>query len=212
MADPVAGACAAKERLESDDGLRKRIFLHAYSLTRNLADAKELAQDAMAKAIDPAGSPWDPDGQPELLLHVGSLMNSAGANQRRAEKRHPLIPYEEEEHDVRADPAPSAEDRLVHEDEVARLERQMDDLRARLAGDEVALAKIDLLYRHPEINDAASQAAKLGCSVTKLRRANERIAYHVERIRRSVRDAAGPAARKRPRAPEPVPGEREVES
>jgi hypothetical protein len=53
----------------------------------------------------------------------------------------------------------------------------------------LALAKIDLLYRHPEIDSAASQAAKLGCSVTELRRANERIAYHVERIQRSARDA-----------------------
>jgi hypothetical protein len=211
MGDPVAGARSAKELLERDERLRKKIFLHAYSLTRNVADANELAQDGIARAIDPAASPWDPDEQPDLLLHVGSLMNSAMANRRRGEQRHPFSPYEVEE-DLRVDPAPTAEDRLVQEDDISRLERQMHDLRARLAGDDLALAKIDLMYAHPEIDDAASQAAKLGCSVTEIRRANERIAYHAERIRRSAPDPIGPAAGKRPRPPEPAPSEREVGS
>jgi|HubBroStandDraft_1064217.scaffolds.fasta_scaffold194093_2 hypothetical protein len=138
-------------------------------------------------------------------------MNSAVANRRRGEQRHPFMPYKAKK-DLRVDLAPTAEDRLVQNDDVSRLEHQMDDLRARLAGDDLALAKIDLLYSSPEIDDAASQAAKLGCSVTEIRRANERIAYHVERIRRSAPDATDPPARKRPRAPEPAPNEREVES
>jgi|HubBroStandDraft_4_1064222.scaffolds.fasta_scaffold686389_2 DNA-directed RNA polymerase specialized sigma24 family protein len=57
MADPVAGARAAKELLERDERLRKKIFLHAYSLTRKVADANELAQDGIARAIDPPRLP-----------------------------------------------------------------------------------------------------------------------------------------------------------
>jgi len=207
MADPVAGAIAARELLEKDATLRKRIFLRAYSLTRSLADARELAQEAMTSAIDPAGSPWDPDTEPDLLFHVGSLMNSAAANRRRGERRHPFIHYKPEK-DLRLDPAPTAEDLMVQEDDVAELERRMADLRDSLAGDDIALGKIDLLYRG--IEDAASQAKLLGCSVTDIRRATERIAYQVNLIHGAVRKVTAISADSRPSVPEPTPSESEV--
>jgi len=203
VADPVAGALAAKKLLEQDAGLRKRIVLYACSLTRNVADAKELAQEAMARAIDPAASPWDPDKERDLFLHIGSLMNSAVANRRRAEQRHPFVRYVAAK-DMRVDPAPTAEERMVQEDDVSRLERWMQELRAALAGDDVALGKIDLLYRG--IDDAASQAEHLGCTVADIYLANKRIAYHVDRIKSGAGEAAfatviGPAP------PEPPPSE-----
>jgi len=49
--DPRTGADAAKKRLGEDEPLRKQIFVHAHRLTNNLAHAKELAQEGMAKAI-----------------------------------------------------------------------------------------------------------------------------------------------------------------
>ncbi len=208
MADGVAGALAAVELLREDEHLRKVILLQAYSLTRNLADAKELAQDAIAKAIDPAGSPWDPDTEPSLKDYLGSLMNSAAANRRRGERRHPLVPYEKDK-DLRADPAPTVEERMVQEDEVADLEGEMVVLRARLAGDRIALGKIDLLYRG--ISDAATQAEHLACTVTDMRRANERITYQVERIK-EARGRTAAAATEAHRAPEPTPSETVVGS
>jgi hypothetical protein len=208
MGDGVAGALAAHELLEADDDLRKAIFLHAYSLTRNLADAKELAQGAMAKAIDPAASPWDPDEQPSLKEHLGSLVNSAVANRRRGERRHPLVPYERDK-DLRVDPTPTVEQRMVQEDEVAELKAEMVVLRTHLAGDTIALGKIDLLYRG--IDDAATQAEHLKCTVADIRRANVRITYHVERIK-EARGRTAPTAPESARAPEPTPSETEVGS
>ena len=208
MADGVAGALAALELLREDAALRKVIVLLAYSLTHNLADAKELAQDAMAKAIDPAGSPWDPDEQPNLKEHLGSLMNSAMANRRRGERRHPFVPYERGK-DLRVDPAPTVEQRMVQEDEASELEGEMVVLRARLAGDTIALGKIDLLYRG--IDDAATQAEHLKCAVAEIYQASKRIAYHVERIK-EARGRTVRAAPEGPRAPEPTPSETEVGS
>jgi hypothetical protein len=208
MADRVAGALAALELLREDEDLRKAILLQAYSLTRNLADAKELAQEAMAKAIDPDDSPWDRDTEPSLKAHVGSLMNSAMANRRRGERRHPLVAYEKDQ-DLRVDPAPTVEERMVQEEEVSELQGEMAILRARLDGDRIALGKIDLLYRG--ISDAATQAEHLACTMTDIRRANERITYHVERIKEARgRTAAG--APEHSRAPEPPPSETEVGS
>jgi hypothetical protein len=45
VGDPRAGADAAKKRLGDDERLPKQIFVHAYRLTNNRADAKELAQE-----------------------------------------------------------------------------------------------------------------------------------------------------------------------
>jgi hypothetical protein len=51
VGDPRAGADAAKKRLGEDERLRKQIFVRAHRLTNNLAHAKELAWEGMAKAI-----------------------------------------------------------------------------------------------------------------------------------------------------------------
>ncbi|MGO9836499.1 MAG: hypothetical protein ACLP1X_20065 [Polyangiaceae bacterium] len=48
IGDGVVGARAARELRREDEDLRKVIFPDAYALTRDLTDAKELAQDAMA--------------------------------------------------------------------------------------------------------------------------------------------------------------------
>jgi DNA-directed RNA polymerase specialized sigma24 family protein len=198
VADRVAGAQAAIALLDRDPRLRKKIFAHAYSLTRNLEDAKDLSQAAIAKAIDPEGSPWDPDAQPNLLLYVGSLMNTAAFNKRRGEARHPTV-GESVLSDHRpgpdAEPEPTPEERLAHAEDLARLEGWLDKLLVRLAGDEVALAKIELM--RDGIDDAAEQAARIGCSVKDTYRANERIAYHAALVKKTAREGERPARSER---------------
>jgi DNA-directed RNA polymerase specialized sigma24 family protein len=196
MGDRIAGAKAAQKLLASDERLRKKIFVYAYSLTRDLGDAKDLAQEGMAKVIDPQASPWAPDVKPDLFMHVGSVMNSIAANRRRADARHPTEFYDKEKHE-RADPTPNAEEMMVDVEtraEVdARLKRWVDELRRRLVGHPVALGKIDLLYEGVE--DTAQQAARLGCTVKDVYGANERIAYHVAQMRKAGRGHPSHASR-----------------
>ncbi len=166
--------------LASDETLRKKLFLYAYRLTQNLPDAKELAQDGMTAAIDPQRSPWDPDRQPNLLLHIGSVMNSLVANGRRAAGRHPFTPYDPHK-DERADPAPTPEEQLLNAEVLAEFDRRLEELRARLTGDGLALGVLDL---HCESVDAAAeQASRLGCDVMDVYRARERLTYHAKQVK-----------------------------
>jgi hypothetical protein len=184
VGDRTAGAKTAKEILATDALLRKKIYKHAFSLTGSLADATDLSQEAMTRVIDPNGSPWEASEQPNLLLHVGSVMNSLAANRRRAHRRHPGTNYDPEA-DTRVDPEPMADERIARAEDLARLQRLMDQLLVRLKGDDVALGKIDLLY--DEIDDAGDQAARLGCTVNDIYLANDRIAYQVALVKRAAR-------------------------
>jgi DNA-directed RNA polymerase specialized sigma24 family protein len=189
--DRIAGAGAARELLRGDAALRKKLFAHAYSLTRNEEDANDLGQQAMARVIDPDDSPWDPDKQPNLLLYMGSLMNGIMSNRRRGERRHPTSSYESASYESEPEPAaaePSGLERIERAEEAARMQRRVDLLRQRLTGDTLALAKIDLMVQG--IDEVAEQAALLKCTVADVYAANRRIAYHVAQMRSAAPDEA----------------------
>lgn len=186
MGGGIDGAAAARELLASDERLRKKIFLFAYGKTKELNAAKDLAHEAMIRVIDPERSPWDPAAQPSLLNHAGSVMNSLVASQRRGERRHPFVSHDPKL-DRRVDGAPSPEARLLEVEDyaetMAQLRFWMDELRARLEGDALALGKIALVYEG--IDDADEQAERLGCTRRDVYRANERIAYHANLVKRA---------------------------
>jgi DNA-directed RNA polymerase specialized sigma24 family protein len=210
MGDRVAGAEAARALLAGDRELRKRIVGYALTLTRDPHDATDLAQSAIAKVIDPNVSPWDPTTQPNLFLHVGSVMNSLVANARRAQKRHPLESYEAQADDARPHPsgtlsAPAPDD----DEDIRRLQGWMDDLLARLEGDDIATGKIRLHYEG--VVDASGQAARLGCKVKDIYLANERIAYHVDIIRKAARARNGVSRPPVAKSPSRSSAEPEVE-
>lgn len=140
MGDRIAGAQAARAQLARDARLRKQIILRAYAVTGNMADANDLAQQAMMRAIDPEGSPWDPAREPSLLVHLGSLINSRLANLRRGAGRHPVDPFDEAA--VPTD-QPGPEASILARDARAEFEAWLVELQRRLDGDGIALAKLD---------------------------------------------------------------------
>jgi hypothetical protein len=181
VGDRKAGAEAAGKLLQEDARLRKKILSYAYKRTHNVADAKDLAQGAITKACDPNRSPWDPERQPSLLDHIGSIINSDVANKHRADERHPAVPYDDESHARRE---PTALDRVISAEELATYRHCMARLRAGLGDDDLALRKIDLMYE--EVDAAAEQAATLKCTVNDIYLANRRIAYQVELVKKEA--------------------------
>jgi DNA-directed RNA polymerase specialized sigma24 family protein len=197
VGDRVAGARAAADLLRQDERLRKKIVVYAYRLTKNLADAKDLAHEAMSKAVDPEASPWDPEKQPKLLDHIGSIVNSLVANRRRGDGRHPSEAFDPDMHRLR-DPQPTQLDALLAAEGVARYRIWMDLLRERLRGDRIALGKIDLMYEG--VDDAGQQADRLNCTVDDIYAANRRITYHAELVKREAPEGKSPSSQPRPEA------------
>jgi hypothetical protein len=210
--DGKDGASGARERLAADPGLRARLMKMALSLTDNVvADASDLVQEAIRKTLDPNVSPWKPEKQPSLLRHLGSLMNSAASHQRRDARARRFIPFASENDGPQkairgrgptAAPMqaaePNAEEGALAQEDGKRIDDRLARLRLRLAGDAIALGKIDL---HAEgVDDAAAQAARLGCTVREIYRAAERITYHAKRVAAETKAEAAdpPAAAARP--------------
>jgi DNA-directed RNA polymerase specialized sigma24 family protein len=200
VGDRMSGARAAAKLLKEDARLRKKLLAHGYKLTNNLSDARDLAQEGMTKVVDPEDSPWDPDEQPSLFMHVGSVMNGLARNKRRGDARHPAEAYDSTD-ELHPQRQPTALERIETAEDLARYGRWMDILLARLSGDPLALDKIGLVYQG--IEDAAEQAERLRCTVREIYRANERIAYHVGCVKREAPD--GKPADPRGRAPRPTP-------
>ena len=119
-----------------------------------------------------------------------------------ARRRHPATVYNPKK-DQRPDPAPTALERMTTARTLDGYRYWMDRLRERLAGDTLALDKIGLVYEG--IDDANLQARRLRCSVKEIYRANERIAYHAELVKRDApgrepgpgRGRCGPEGRRR---------------
>ncbi len=194
----VQNARAAAARLRDDAGLRKRIVAYAYKVTRNLAEAKDLAQEAMMRAIDPDRSPWDPAKQPDLFLHIGSIINTIIWDRRRAEERHPVDAVDTNDV-LHPDPQPRALELMQRGEENARYEYWLELLVDRLASDTVALDVLRLT--DDGIDGAAAQAADLHRTVEEIYAANRRIAYHIERVKKEAPDGR-PSP---PQAPPPGP-------
>lgn len=89
--------------------------LLAYSLNRlgraRLADAEQLAQEALTQLFDSEHYNWDPDGGVSLIDDLGSRVNGLVLNLRRKERRRGV--HVEFEDDAAGAAGPSPETRVA---------------------------------------------------------------------------------------------------
>jgi hypothetical protein len=166
--------------------LRARLVRHAYARCRSASDANDFVQEAITRVLE-GRYPWSPAACPELVDHLGSVVNTLVWNRSTsaaAARERPLLP---DHVDGRADRAPTQEERLLERetalDVAARAERRMRDLRERVRGDEVALAVLDLFERG--VTDPGDQAREAGRPRAEIDRARRRIGYHAEAVKRA---------------------------
>jgi hypothetical protein len=151
-------------------------------LPGSLADAEDLAAEAIRRLFDSNYKPWDPAREPDLLRHLGSTVNGLLSNDMRTARvkleRSLSVPSVLESAELAAtvDTLPEAAE--SYRDAMSLLE-------ARVANDEIASR---LLWLEEEgITKAALQADKLKMDVAAIYSARRRLARHCQAVRQELK-------------------------
>jgi hypothetical protein len=147
----------------------------------SLADAEDLAAEAIRRLFDSNYAPWDPAREPDLLRHLGSTVNGLLSNEMRAARVKlelslsvPSV-LESAEQTAAADAHPDAVDDYHH---------AMSLLEARIANDEIASQLLSL--EEEGVTKPALQAVQLKLEVAAIYAARRRLARHCQAVRREL--------------------------
>ena len=147
----------------------------------SLADAEDLAAEAIRRLFDSKYQPWDPVREPDLLRHLGSTVNGLLSNELRSSR-------------VKLERSLSVPSVLESAEQTATVDALLDGsdsfrqamslLEARVANDEIAS---QLLWLEEEgVTKAALQAAQLKLDVGAIYSARRRLARHCQAVRREL--------------------------
>jgi hypothetical protein len=165
----------------------------------SLADAEDLAAEAIRRLFDSNYKRWDRVREPDLLRHLGSTVNGLLSNDMRAARvkweRSLSVPWvlESAEQTAMVD---------VHPDAAGSYRHAMSLLEARVANDDIASR---LLWLEEEgVTKAALQAARLKMDVAAIYSARRRLARHCQAVRRELKGKGSlERAGTRPSQPDP---------
>jgi hypothetical protein len=179
----VADERTARERavFESVDWETVTMKLVHYAFRRmgrsSWEDAREVAQTALEHMLDPAYARWDPAVQPDVFLHLGSVVNGLLANRWR-KRREELVGD-----DTLAERAGGAEiTPALAQRDGARLKGV---LAARLAADPLGLAIVRLTFDE-DLSTPREQAAALNEPLEAIKNARRRVSTHLDAVRREL--------------------------
>ena len=165
----------------------RRLVLFAFrrrqlrGMPGSLADAEDLAAEAIRRLFDSNYAPWDPAHEPDLLRHLGSTVNGLLSNEMRAARvkleRSLSVPsvLEWAEQNAVAD---------AHPDRADDYRYAVSLLEARITNDEIASQLLSL--EEEGVTKAALQAAQLKLDVAAIYAARRRLARHCQAVRREL--------------------------
>jgi len=163
-------------------GVRSRLLSFALWLVRSPHDAEDLLQSALARVVDPQGSPWDSNGGKTFSRHVGAVMINLASNERHGGRaRFEVVDSNIARDDDTIDGAPLADQALHEHREVARMRRMGDELLVELDKND-ALAAGVFRAMCGGLEGASEIAANVGCKPDEVRYAYDRIKYHAQRV------------------------------
>jgi DNA-directed RNA polymerase specialized sigma24 family protein len=156
----------------------------AYSRTHSWDDAEELSQEAITRVLDPAYRAWDPEKEPSLVRHLGSIVNSLLANRRNTRSLSQQRAYAPDARvwATRVDPAPTPAHRLESKELAARA---IELLRVRVAGDALVAALVELCLE-AGTDKPAELAEATGRPVEEIYNAQRRLAAHMAAVRQEI--------------------------
>jgi len=161
--------------LLAQEAVRLRLEAFASARARSLVDPMDLVDAAIAKVIDPHGSPWDPSAGKSFVDHVGSVINGLVINERRrARGRYEVVDSSLADGDSAVDPDPLPDEAVAAREWHARLEIIRQRLQAELEQRDAIAAGV---YRQvvAGLETATEQAAATGCTVAEVYEAHRRI-------------------------------------
>jgi hypothetical protein len=158
------------------DDLSQRLTLHAFKRLRKKSRelAEEFAQTAIERVLSKKYAPWDPARQPDLFLHLGSIVNGLVANHFDASATKAARGKMREAERI-ADSAESAEARLVEQDFAARFARMVRES-VVAKGDEIGAKLLDAMADGIDKPQDLAAAAKM--SVDEVYTAKKRLLSH----------------------------------
>jgi hypothetical protein len=144
--------------------LTRRLTRYAnVCLQRGVADAQDLAQEALTRAIDPDGPEWDKAKEPDFFRFVARIVDGLAGNARDKTRRRgdgsALAAA------LTAAPKPSPEEATADEEERTLIERKLRE-HARLPGDADVLKLAALIAEGQD--SRIEQAKALGCGMTSI--------------------------------------------
>ena len=147
----------------------------------SLADAEDLAAEAIRLLLDSYYAPWNPHHEPDLLRHLGSTVNGLLSNELRTVRA-------KKERSI-SDPSilKSANEVIAPNGNAAEVDeyrRAIAMLERRVADDELIRRLLPL--ERDGITKAAAQAAQLEVGIDAIYKARRRLAGHRQAVRREL--------------------------
>jgi DNA-directed RNA polymerase specialized sigma24 family protein len=165
----------------------RRLVLFAFKrrqgrgITGSLADAEDIAAEAIRRLLDSEYAGWDPKLEPDLLRHLGSTVNGLISNESRSARLKVERSLSDPSVFRSAERVTASGDKVEEGDEC---QRALQLLEVRVADDE--LMKRLLSLENGGVTKPATQATQLKVSVEVIYRARRRLARHREAVRREL--------------------------
>ena len=165
----------------------RRLVLFAFrrrqvrGITGSLADAEDIAAEAIRRLLDSDYAGWDPNLEPDLLRHLGSTVNGLISNESRSARLKVERSLSDPSVFRSAERIAASGDKMDETDECQRALRLLE---ARVAGDELMKGLLSL--ENGGVTKPAMQATQLRVSVDVVYKARRRLARHREAVRREL--------------------------
>ena len=165
----------------------RRLVLFAFrrgqlrGVAGSLADAEDIAAEAIRRLLDSDYADWDAGREPDLLRYLGSTVNGLISNASRAARLRVERSLSDPSILQRAEQTMASNDKIDDVEECHRARLLLD---RRVADDEL-IRKLLSLEREG-ITKPAMQATRLELAISVIYKARRRLARHREAVRREL--------------------------
>jgi DNA-directed RNA polymerase specialized sigma24 family protein len=159
---------------------RARIVSNAARITRSMADAEDLVNEAFARTLDPDDAPWVPD-KISFSHHMRNLIRNKWCDEMRKHRAtREVLDADLTTDDRTPGHHPRADEEIDRRRAMARWQTLVEGVLDEVDSDDPLARQVYELAGRGE-DEASEQARILGCDVSKVYRAVEALKRHGKR-------------------------------